>query len=161
MGWGSAGHKILDQIDTCLGDYGTGPDAMRCAPDLPPSPEEPRVQMTFDVGPREILIRRLVEQQGLTRMTARHAVLAAECGGDSEHANLVCAEAQAVVSEMAQRIRIALQPMAQTAIAALKQISESIKQLQQAGICDDRSKPAPRRDRPAWQTPYGPAQRRR
>ncbi|MGW0837505.1 hypothetical protein [Streptomyces prunicolor] len=155
----STADHILNQIDACLGDHEISDDAMRCAPDLPPL-EKRYVQMTLGVGPREILIRRLVEQHGLTRLTARHAVLAVERGGDSERANLVRAEAQAVAAEMGQRIRIAFQPMAQAAIAALKQISESLKQLQQAGICDDHGKPVPRRDRPAWQSPYGPVRRR-
>jgi hypothetical protein len=150
---------ILGQIDSVLDDWDVSNDAMRCAPDLPPL-EKRYVQMSFGVDPREILIRRLVEQHGLTRLTARHAVLAVERGGDSERADLVRAEARAVAAELGERIRIAFQPMAQAAVAALKQISESIKKLQQAGICDDRGKPVQPRDRPAWQSPYGPARRR-
>ena len=156
----STADHILNQIDACLSDHEISDDAMRCAPDLPP-PEKRYVQMALGVGPREILIRRLVEQHGLTRLTARHAVLAVERGSDSERAELVRAEARAVAAELGERIRIAFQPTAQAATAALKQISESIKKLQQAGICDDHGKPVRPRDRPAWPSPYGPAQRRR
>lgn len=154
-------NDVLDQIDSTLGDWDVSGDAMRWAPDAAGELPQPHVQMSFGVGPREILIRRLVEQHDLTRLTARHAVLAAERGSDSERANLVRAEARAVAVELGERIRIAMRPMAEAAIAALKQISESIKQLQQAGICDVHGKPAPRCDRPAWQSPYGPARRRR
>lgn len=147
--------SILDQIDSTLGDYSLSDDAMRCAPDLP---SRPAVRLTVGVDAREILIRRLVDLHGLTRLTARHAVLATERGDSSERADLVRAEAHAVAAEMAQRIRVAFQPM----IEALRQLGESIKQLQQqVPELAEAARPARPRDRPAWQSPYGPARRRR
>ncbi|MFI5992448.1 hypothetical protein ACIBAC_11425 [Streptomyces sp. NPDC051362] len=154
---------VLNQIDAALYDVTVSADAMRSRP----GSEAPRPQAAVASGPREILIQRLIERHGLTRMTARHAVRAAERGSDSERAELVRAEARAVTAEMAERIRFAFQPMAEAAITALKQLSESIARLRadshafrhlpEAVDC----KPTLPRDRPAWQSPYGPARRRR
>ncbi|MFE6284378.1 hypothetical protein [Streptomyces sp. NPDC057877] len=39
-------------------------------------------------------------------------------------------------------------------------IETSGRALRQAGLIDQDGRPVPRRDRPAWQSPYGPQQRR-
>ncbi|MEU1497316.1 hypothetical protein [Streptomyces sp. NPDC005732] len=160
---------VLAQIDSAVDDWTISGDAMRSAPDLPPS--RPQMQLSFGLSGREIMIRRLIDEHGLTRITARNAVLAAERGSDSERAELVRTEARAIANEMSERIRIAFQPMAEAAIATLKQLSESLARLRanthafqhapEAVGCNDCGKPTSPRDRPAWQSPYGQARRRR
>ncbi|CAL9502616.1 hypothetical protein [Streptomyces sp. enrichment culture] len=44
--------------------------------------------------------------------------------------------------------------------AAARAFAEIGRQLQDAGLIDADGKPTTRPDRPAWQTPYGPPQRR-
>ncbi|MEU9218841.1 hypothetical protein AB0D47_20095 [Streptomyces sp. NPDC048376] len=146
---------ILAQIDDTLDDWTVSGDAMRSRPGLP-SPPVARMHVPMDA--RQFLIRRLIDEHGLTRMTARHAVMAAEEGRDSEHAELVRAEAARVVREMTGRIRIAIQPMAEAAVAALRQLRQALDQLKQAAPPQPLGR---RHDRPAWQSPYGPPQRRR
>ena len=152
----STADHILDQIDTCLGDYDVSDDAMRCAPDLPPLAREPAPRRT-----RNLLIQRLIDRHNLAADYATAAVLAIERGlTDGPHAELAAAEARAVMNEMVERLRIAIQPMAEGAVAALKQLSESLARLRESTSTDDCSKPTRPRDRPAWQSPYGPPRRR-
>ncbi|WP_328632036.1 hypothetical protein [Streptomyces sp. NBC_00356] len=159
---------ILDQIDQTLDDW-LSPDAMRSRPEGTPRPDR------LSADARQLLIRRLVDNHGLTRMSARHAVLAVEQGRTTVHAELVQTEARAAMDEAMQRIRVAMQPAIEAAAAALQRMAEAVKQVAQSvqgGEWVDtngdpveppeRPRPAlPRRDgRPAWQTPYGPARRR-
>lgn len=136
---------VLDQIDLALHDNTVSGDAMRSRP----VPERPG---------RSILVKRLVERHGLEAEQARRAVVAVELGRDDEHVALVQAEARAAMNETMQAFRAALRPMAEAANTAAKQIAEALKALRTATA----SPPAPgrRTDRPAWQSPYGPARRR-
>lgn len=136
---------VLDQIDTALHDDTISADAMRSRP----APEHPG---------RSILVKRLVERHGLAPEQARRAVAAAELGRDDEHAALVQGEAQAVMNETMQAFREALRPMAEAAGTALKQIAEALKALPDGSLRPHS--PRCRTDRPAWQSPYGPARRR-
>lgn len=157
---------ILNQIDEALDDW-TSPDAMHCRPTVTPP-----ARLSADA--RLLLIRRLVDNHGLTRMTARHAVLAVEQGRPTAHAELVQAEARAAMNEAMQRIQITMRPAIEAAAAALQRMAEAVKQvtqgLQSSEWVDTNGDPVeplerprpplPRRDgRPAWQTPYGPARR--
>jgi hypothetical protein len=152
----STADHILDQIDSCLGDYELSDDAMRCAPDLPPLPAvRPRANGA------NILIGRLIERHGLSPEEARAAILAAERAQTGPHTELAAAEAQAVLDEMAAQFRAAFQPMIRRVADQFRQIKEAFEHLPEAVGCNDCSKPSRRRDRPAWQSPYGPAQRRR
>ena len=136
---------VLDQIDTALHDNTVSGDAMRSRPAAEP------------VG-RGILVRRLVDNHGLNDAEARAAGSAHELGRTPEHTDLVRAEARAVITETMQRLRAAFRPMAETMNATLKQIAESLKTLR---TCDVHPQaPARRYDRPAWQSPYGPARRK-
>ncbi|KFG08121.1 hypothetical protein [Streptomyces scabiei] len=45
--------------------------------------------------------------------------------------------------------------------AAAQQFAQITQALQAAGYLDEDGKPVKRPDRPAWQSPYGPAPRRR
>lgn len=158
---------ILNQIDETLDDW-TSPDAMRSRPAT-----RPPARLSADA--RQLLIRRLVDNHGLARMTARHAVLAVEQGRTTVHAELVQAEARAAMNEAMQRIQIAMRPAIEAAAAALQRMAEAVKQvtqgLQSSEWVDTNGDPVepparprpplPRRDgRPAWQSPYGPARRR-
>lgn len=150
---------ILTQIDNALEDGSVSYDAMRSRPGRT-GPSEPR-PVHVSEGARQVLIGRLVERHGLTRMTARHAVLAAERGSTSERAELVRIETRLIVQEMTEQIRAAFLPLLQRVAEQVKQIQEAFRHLPEATGCNDCSKPAPPRDRPAWQSPYGPARRRR
>ena len=147
---------VLNQIDATLDDWTVSGDAMRSSP-AAARPEAPRIGN----GPREILIRRLVEHHGLTRMTARHAVLAVEHGRTSGHAALVHAEARAVMDETMQQLREAFRPMAERMAEAFKQLAEAFEHLRANASPNPIPASGRRHDRPAWQSPYGPALRKR
>ena len=148
----STADHVLDQIDSVLGDYDVSYDAMRWVPDLPtPSAVRPRA------NGRNIIIQRLIDRHGLDADEAHAAVFAAERGQGGDHARLAAVEAQAALNEVAAQIRAAVQPMLQRVTDQFRQIKEAFQQLPEAVDY----KPAPRRDRPAWQTPYGPPRRRR
>ncbi|MCW7941640.1 hypothetical protein AAW14_06235 [Streptomyces hygroscopicus] len=142
---------ILDQIDTALHDYSISGDAMRSAPD--------QETVAGPRGGRDILVRRLVERHGLEPEDARHAVIAAEQDHTSEHAALVQAEARAVMDETMQRIRDAFRPMAESMAETFKQLAQAFERMRASAA----PVPAPgrRTDRPAWQSPYGPAGKKR
>ncbi|MFD6490309.1 hypothetical protein [Streptomyces sp. NPDC060188] len=156
---------ILDQIDDTLSNWTGSADSMHWTA-AEPSPAE----STSGRG-RNIIIQRLIENQGLSPDEARAAVRAVERQETTEHEALVASEARAATEEMAARLRAAFQPMADAAIATLKQLGESIarlsadnhafRHLPEALGCNDCGPPAPPRDRPAWQSKYGPARRRR
>ncbi len=48
---------ILSQIDTCLGDYDVGPDAMRCAPDGTATPTLVTIVVTVDAAAIQARLR--------------------------------------------------------------------------------------------------------
>ncbi|WP_073946499.1 hypothetical protein [Streptomyces kebangsaanensis] len=74
-------------------------------------------------------------------------------------------------TEMLARIRALHTGMVRTYVAAarpfmdelaraLAALTATVRNLQEAGVIDEIGKPARRRDRPAWQSPYGPPRRR-
>jgi hypothetical protein len=153
---------ILEQIDAAVADWATGPDAMRSNPSgtpratgaPTPSSHGPRAEA------REVLIRRLVDHHGLIRMTARSAVLAVERGQPSRYEHLVRTEANAVIADVSIRIRVSLQPFAEAMAQAFRRIAEAINAMRQDQY--ELAPPPPRRrERPAWQSPYGPPRSRR
>lgn len=146
---------VLAQIDSTLTDWSVSGDAMRHAPDSETAP----VPATRGFSARDVLTRRLVERHGVEPERARHAVIAAEQGRTSEHAALVQAEVRAVMTESMQQLREAFRPMAETMIETLKQLAQAFERLH-AGA-EPVPAPGRRHDRPAWQSPYGPASKRR
>ncbi|MDX2552590.1 MULTISPECIES: hypothetical protein [Streptomyces] len=64
----------------------------------------------------------------------------------------------AAVSAALQELVEACLPAVQAAAQQFAQITQA---LQAAGYLDEDGKPAKPADRPAWQSPYGPAPRRR
>lgn len=115
---------------------------------------------------REVLTRRLVEHHGLTRFTARRAVIAVEQGCDTPHADLVrteAAEALRPFVEAFHQIREQLRPTLEGWAAVWRSFAEHVRR---SGLAaqDDYALAPPRpspKERPAWQSPYGPPPRRR
>lgn len=137
-------------------------------PDEPETTDRPRVALTWEA--RQLLIDRLVDNHGLSRMAARHAVRTVEQGRDHRYADLVRSEASAIVDEAVQRIRDIMQPAMEAAAAAIRAFGQALKQatrgLQDSEWVDTNGDPVPPRprppsDRPGWQSKYGPAHRRR
>lgn len=62
-----------------------------------------------------------------------------------------------MVTTMLEDMRAAFQRIA----PAIQEAGEAFRHVPEAVGCDDCTKPTRPRDRPAWQSPYGPPQRRR
>lgn len=107
----STADQILTQIDSALGDYNIGPDAMRVAPDLPPAPVPRRIIVRTDTAAALARIRQLRDTM--------------------------------------DDFAAAVTPAVQAAGRSLAHFAEAMRQ------------PVRPTGRPAWQTPYGPPQRRR
>jgi len=113
----------------------------------------------------EHLVQRLVDRHSLDPLEAHAAVAGAQLGiTDGPHAQLVADEARfalieayAAVGQRAAEVMRAIigafQPLAEAAVRAMQGL-ETVR--------SDTVAPPPRRarDRPAWQTPYGPPTRR-
>lgn len=67
----------------------------------------------------------------------------------------------AAITEQFEQLRRTLQAFGEAARARMEEIGRAFEAMKQAGVCDDHGRPLPRRDRPAWQSPYGPPRRRR
>ncbi|MBP5890628.1 hypothetical protein [Streptomyces scabiei] len=128
-------------------------------------PELTAAELRARLAAREVLTRRLVDQHGLTRFTARRAVLAVEEGRDTPHAELVRAEAAEVLRpfvEMMQLLRERLRPVVQAWAKAMRAAADAVRAAQNTRPDDYVLAPPPApSDRPAWQSPYGPPSRRR
>lgn len=163
-------NDILAQIDEALYDSSVSVDAMRSRP-----VEPARAELSIPLDLRRLLARRLMENHGLDMVATRLAVLNVARGHEAPHAELVHAEARAVVDETVQRIREVVQPSLVAMLEAFQSLGAAVKQAA-AGFQGDwvdtngdlapppvrPSPPLPRRDgRPAWQSQYGPARRRR
>lgn len=63
-----------------------------------------------------------------------------------------------------EQVRAGLRAWAEAVAPAVRTVAEEFarlaEQLREAGVVDDQGRPV-RRDRPAWQSPYGPPPRRR
>jgi hypothetical protein len=155
---------ILAQIDHALEDWEVGPDAMRSRPEPAETPgirgatpivhimdeagEWQEIGVTsidFHINPPEIDpdFRQAWEEmrERLVRVEAERA-----------------RRAQAVLEAFARAYMQAVKPAVE---AAGRAIAEAAQAIQQAGLTDTDGRPARRRDRPAWQSPYGPARRKR
>jgi hypothetical protein len=65
-----------------------------------------------------------------------------------------------VVTVVAE-IRKMAELVAPAVVAAVAQLNQAMEGLREAGLLDEDYKPVKAADRPAWQSPYGPPQRRR
>ncbi|WP_420032284.1 hypothetical protein ACN2WE_05320 [Streptomyces sp. cg28] len=129
---------ILAQIDDALGDWTVGPDAMRSRPAVDACGSASRVEITDGIAT-------VVITPDLEEFTARFQEAV-----------------QTVVAARLQAMRVAAE--------ALQRFAEALRHEGEWGDTNaapvepsQRPRPPlPRRDgRPAWQTPYGPARRRR
>ncbi|MCX4697025.1 hypothetical protein [Streptomyces sp. NBC_01373] len=155
----STADNILDQIDTALHDDAIGPDAMRCTP-------EP-------AGPRGKTIMAITGADG--EWQEINGVVTVDFHIDPPpidpefdrawqelHDHLARVEAERVrrAAALLEGLVHAFQQMAPAIEAAnlgLTGLAEAVQDDQPARP----DQPLPRRDRPAWQTPYGPPRRRR
>lgn len=112
---------------------------------------------------RTALIRRLVDRHGLDEQAAATAVDRARAGEDTPHAALIDAEARAVIAE-------AMRPFIEHVTEMWRAIEPALRGLAQqfAALAEQPRRadeyvlaPPPARDRPAWQSPYGPPKRHR
>lgn len=153
--------RILDQIDGALADWTVSGDAMRCTP--APEPRTPQVSIMMPDGEWQDI-------QGV--ISARFDM---EIDQSTIDTSTIQTEAMVDWEEFRQsivRIRVEQARRAQEFLDALKQAflqlapaaaraAEAFRHLPEAAGCNDCGKPARPRDRPAWQSPYGPARRRR
>ncbi|MEV5368968.1 hypothetical protein AB0N12_06345 [Streptomyces albogriseolus] len=163
----SSSEEILSQIDRALCDHTVSSGAMRCTSDPQPAPAVPPVPVVPFTGghlaAREAVVRRLVDDHGLTPDDALASVHAVLTGRPTEHQHLVTAAARAVSAELAQRLgqlfdafARALEPMARAAAAAARHLDEALR-----AVGHTASSRGGRRDRKAWESPYGPPSRRK
>ncbi|MFI8191412.1 hypothetical protein ACIF8T_21755 [Streptomyces sp. NPDC085946] len=158
---------ILAQIDNALEDWEVGPDAMRSRPAVEPKtalgpqvwiapvgtgPDDPEweavghiTSIDFHIDPQEIDPG---FRQAWEEMRERLARVEAER----------VRRAQAVLEAFARAYMQAVKPAVE---AAGRAIAEAAQAIQQAGLVNADGRPARRRDRPAWQSPYGPPRRGR
>lgn len=108
---------------------------------------------------RTVLVRRLVEHHAVAPDEALAAVLAAERHEVGPHTELVHAEAAAIAAALIEPIMRSLRQAADAILPTFKAATNALAQL--AAVTRDQYALAPlpdrrRRDRPAWQSPYGP-----
>jgi hypothetical protein len=155
----STADHVLDQIDSALHDWSVSDDAMRSRPEPEPisfGGFTPTVQIMDEAGEWqdlgvttvEIHITEPPEFADFARQWADFI--------DRMHRQRV---------EHVRRVEEAFeafgQALAHSVQPAAEQAAHSFEVLQQTMERDPQRAPKPRRDRPAWQTPYGPARRRR
>jgi hypothetical protein len=159
---------ITDLIDSALHDYDVSGDAMRSRP-----APEPRT-----TGTRLWIVPAGTEPDADGWQPLGHVgEVEIEYEGDEEPdfpadfatpTNIVIVIDAASVTAAAERIR-QLQAAFQAYVEAVRPrmeeagraLAQGFEALRQAGLVDHDCKPARPRDRPAWQSPYGPPRRRR
>lgn len=162
----STADHILDQIDNALHDYDVSDDAMRSRPEPEPvafGGFTPTVQIMDEAG----------EWQDLGVASAEiHITTAPELEEFAQRWADFVERLQARRREEARQARAAFEAFGRAYAQAMKPAMEAVAQgfaeiqkamqhVPEAVGCNDCGQPAPPRDRPAWQSPYGPARRRR
>ncbi|WP_329151255.1 hypothetical protein OIU91_28465 [Streptomyces sp. NBC_01456] len=130
---------------------------------------------------RELLVRRLVDEHELDEPTARDAVDRYRCGEDGPHHELVHRAGFEVYAELSgwdvDGLRVAVRESARRYVDRLRRITLAmapvVREMQEhlaaaaaalrnVGVVgEDGTQRRPvMRDRPAWQSPYGPPARR-
>lgn len=151
---------ILDQIDSALYDATVSPDAMRSRPDSEPTRAMlgtvPVVQMMDAAGECQ-------ELEGVTSIDIQMEPPVV----DPEFARAWQEMQEWIARVHVQRVRLAaamledIRDAFQGIAPVAQEAGEAFQHLPEATGCDDCSEPVRPRDRPAWQSPYGPPRRRR
>lgn len=163
---------ILNQIDEILYDSSVGPDAMRSRPAPEPAAATgPRLWIapagTAEDGDGwEEITCHVTDIEFTIDPTATTSAAPTVTWDDiHEYFARIQAErvrrAQAIIDAFVQAMGAAIAPAAQRACGDMAEATEAFRHLPEAEGCNDCGKPAPPRDRPAWQSPYGPPSRRR
>lgn len=79
---------------------------------------------------------------------------------DADHLAPTYEQVQQVVGMWQGVIRAYREALRPVLAEAVKVWDAYVQALRDAGVMDDEGKPVRRRDRPAWQSPYGPPQKR-
>jgi hypothetical protein len=148
---------ILNHIDDALDDWTVSGDAMRSRPGGSSRQElfvfggfVPTVEIMDDAG----------EWQQVD------GVVSVDFGGDDqvwvdEAFTHITVNTTAIMEQFAS-LRQSLAAFAEAAQPRIEEVGQALaKVAQHASTCDDHGQTARPRDRPAWQSPYGPARRRR
>ncbi|GGZ23697.1 hypothetical protein GCM10010387_16130 [Streptomyces inusitatus] len=109
-------------------------------------------------GTALVLIRRLIQHQGLTAEEAAAAVAQVHRGDTGPHTRLVAEEAASLMREAFAPIHVfmeALRPAAEAIAPVMAQLGRALR----AAVPQPVNAPA--RTRPPWASPYGPPPRRR
>jgi hypothetical protein len=163
----STADHILDQIDNALHDYDVSDDAMRSRPETEAQPDiGPRVWIApADTGPDEGGWEELGHITSIDleigEFTIDPAAFTPAPSLGWEELREYIARVEAERARRALLILQALREGLSRLLVPAAQAAESFQHAPEAVDCDDCSKPTPPRDRPAWQSPYGPARRRR
>lgn len=158
---------ILSQIDEALHDSAVGPDAMRSRP--VEEPAKPQAQLwiapvdtsvdgngwqplgTIDEADLHI------DQTTIDTGGLRPDPVVA-WGELCEYMARIQAERERRAREILEALMRVFRQMVVPAVEeAARNIQQAQESLKQAGVCDDRGRRLPPRDRPAWQSRYGPA----
>ncbi|MGW5636471.1 hypothetical protein [Streptomyces sp. NPDC003832] len=137
---------ILSQIDDTLDDWQVSGDAMRSRP---ADPDGEGWQALGTIDQVTISPEAVAEWESDWRDFVQYM---ARVQAERER------RAREILDALTQVFQQVIGPAVQQAARDIEQAAEAIKA---AGLCDDHGKPLPARDRPAWQSPYGPARRRR
>jgi hypothetical protein len=158
---------VLNQIDSALYDVTVSADAMRSRPVAEPADIQgvtPTVYIADEAGDWQ-------EIQGVIRVSIDTEIdqasidpMAITTQAPAPDWSTVRDAIVRVEAEQARRAEIVLEglkrAMAQLA-TPVGEAADAFRHLPEAVGCNDCKPPAPPRDRPAWQSPYGPARRRR
>lgn len=160
----STADHILDQIDHALHDWSVSDDAMRSQPVVEPQPKPfafggftPTVQIMDEVGEwQEVGVTSVeIHIEPPTIDPAFHR------SWEEFREHLVRAEAErvrlarAAIEAFGRAYAEVVKPAVEAAARSLAEFAEAVQHV------DPPLPPGRRRDRPAWQSPYGPPRRRR
>lgn len=159
--------NILDQIDDTLSDWTGSADSMHWTADEPTRATGPQVwaapvgtdpdadgwqslgvigELDLEIGEFTIDPQAVASQApAVTWEEVRQAII----------------EVQATQARRAQAILDVIRQSLERLAAPAAEAADSFRHLPEAVGCDECRPPAPPRDRPAWQSKYGPARRRR
>lgn len=156
---------ILAQIDHAVADWTISGDAMRSRPEPEPEPfyfggTTPTLYIADEAGEWQQVegvasVEVCVEMPAIDPEFAEAWARLADRIREAELERV--RRAQVALAAFVQAVKDTLAPAVEQ---AGRDTSEAFRHLPEAEGCND-CVPPPRRDRPAWQSPYGPAQRRR